>query len=314
MKTRLFACCTILYIALAGRHARAETTPEEDARRHYERGLAFYEDAAYDSALVELMRAYELRPAPILLYNIALVHRARNDYAAALQAFRKYMAQTGASDPHRGEVRAEIEELEQRVAEVMIHVDVAGAEILIDHHLVGTSPLREALLVNSGVRLLTVQRAGHPAQNRELRLAGRDSVELNITLGAGSVVASAQDVPQGAASEQRSRRRRGLWISWGLTGALAAGALGCGVAALTTEARLRDRRGQLGPDPDALEADSKKTTRLAIATDVLLVSTLGAGAFALWWTLRDDSAAQEPRSAAMNLRLLPSGMLLSAHY
>ncbi len=57
--------------------------PEVEARERYERALKLYEERAFDAALVELKLAAELRPSYKLLYNIAQVRLAMNDFAAA---------------------------------------------------------------------------------------------------------------------------------------------------------------------------------------------------------------------------------------
>jgi hypothetical protein len=331
MKTAAsLACCTLLSLLLCAAVAHAQQnarTADDEARRHYERGLSLYEDAAYDAALGELIRAYELRPAPILLYNIALVHRALNDHAAALAAFRQYVAASGKSLPEarRAEVDTQILELEQRVAQVVVQVDVPDAEILIDNRLVGQSPLREPLLVNAGMRQLSVQHPSYAPQNRQLRLAGGDHVEQVFRLAVAP--ASSADRPSAPSSEPDARRRRvrGLAISWGITGALAVTALGCGISALMQDRALADERESLAPDTESLQADADKTRRLAIAADVMTVATLGAGAVSLWWTLRrpgpraERPAAEAPvrssaRGASMELRLGLGQLALRAHY
>jgi tetratricopeptide (TPR) repeat protein len=336
--TRSLACLCLLLAALCSARAHAQPAvadrggaaaagnPDDEARRHYERGLALYEDAAYDAALGELVRAYELRPAPILLYNIALVNRALNDHAAALQAFRQYAAASGKSlnEARRSEVESQISELEQRVAEVTVQVDVPGAQILIDNRLVGASPLHEPLLVNAGMRQLTVQHPDFAPQNRQLRLAGNDRVEQVFRLGAAHEAQAASKQARSEEPDARRRRVRGLVISWGITGALAAAALGCGISALRHDRALADARESLAPDTDALQADSDKTRRLALATDVLMVSALGAGAVSLWWTLRRPRARPDQQSAALGshagtgfrlgLGVGPTSVLVRASY
>jgi PEGA domain len=320
MKTRSFVCCSLLLWALGSVPVRAQqgANSDDEARRHYERGLALYEDAAYDAALGELIRAYELRPAPILLYNIALVHRALNDHAAALQAFRQYVAVSGKSlaDPRRAEVDAQIAELAQRVAEVTVRVDVAGAQILIDNRLVGASPLHEPLLVNAGMRQLSVQHPDYTPQNRQLRLAGNDHVEQVFELRTSPSPAQAGTSPDARSDEPDARRRRvrGLVISWGITGALAGAALGCGISALLHDRALADERESLAPDTDTLQADADTTRRLALATDVLMVATLGAGAVSLWWTLRRPRARPDQHTAALGLGVGPTSVLVRATY
>src|SRR5262245_24707637 len=66
-----------------------------EARGRFERGIELYEEGDMDAALVELRRAYELAPSYKLLFNIGQVHLQKSDYASALDAFERYLAQGG---------------------------------------------------------------------------------------------------------------------------------------------------------------------------------------------------------------------------
>ncbi|MEZ4302901.1 MAG: hypothetical protein R3B70_48710, partial [Polyangiaceae bacterium] len=44
-----------------------------EARTRYEKGKQLYGEGAFDAALAELQRSYELAPSYKILYNIALV-------------------------------------------------------------------------------------------------------------------------------------------------------------------------------------------------------------------------------------------------
>jgi len=60
-----------------------------------------YDQNQLDEALRLLTRAYELSPRPSILYNQAQVLRTKNDCAAALDAYDRFIATTTASDPNR---------------------------------------------------------------------------------------------------------------------------------------------------------------------------------------------------------------------
>ena len=134
------------------RRARSRPTPEpgseqlREARTRFQRGIELYEEGDMDAALVELRRAYELAPSYKLLFNIGQVQLQKSDYASALDSFERYLAQGGdnISRKRRGELEPLVQKLRQRVAEVTVTVDVAGAEVLVDDLPRGTAPLARA--------------------------------------------------------------------------------------------------------------------------------------------------------------------------
>src|SRR3954453_22607693 len=82
--------------ALALLHAAtAHADAASEARARYERALKFYDDGVYDAALVELTRAYELKPSFRLIYNIAQTKLAMRDYAGAIESFQRYLREGG---------------------------------------------------------------------------------------------------------------------------------------------------------------------------------------------------------------------------
>jgi tetratricopeptide (TPR) repeat protein len=82
-----------------------------EAKGQYDQGLAAYERGEYQQAVDCFTRAYDLDPAPILLFNIAQSHWKQGDGAAALRFYRRYLeADPGGAERARAEAR--IRELE----------------------------------------------------------------------------------------------------------------------------------------------------------------------------------------------------------
>jgi hypothetical protein len=67
----------------------AVVSPEQvsSARVHFLRGVESYKEGAFDIAVVEFTRAYEIAPNFRVLYNIAQSQAERHDYAAALSQY-----------------------------------------------------------------------------------------------------------------------------------------------------------------------------------------------------------------------------------
>jgi tetratricopeptide (TPR) repeat protein len=83
-----------LVASLAPLPCRADESPAANvvaARRHYDKGRAFYEQGAYRDAIAELEAAHALDPsAKDLVFNLGVVHEKLGDLDDALQWLRLY--------------------------------------------------------------------------------------------------------------------------------------------------------------------------------------------------------------------------------
>ena len=296
-------------------HGTVRADADDEARARYERALSLYEDGVYDAALVELRRAYELRPSYKLLYNIGQVRLALKDYAGALEAYQQYLRDGGGQIPAaRVEtVQKEMARLEQRVARLDVQVDVQGADVSIDDVSVGTSPLAGPLLVNSGTRRLTVRHPDYPEQTARVSIAGGEQKAVPFSLAgrppeahatatqpeakpAADAALKAAPVAAVAVTSREDevarhkRARVAMWTSWSVTGALGLTAIGLAAGAAKNNGKLDDARGAVGDAADAKQAELEdlkdKTHRLAIMTDVFTGAAVAAAGVSLWLTLR----------------------------
>jgi len=83
---------------------------EEQARSHYQRGQRHYNVGDFDGAIDEFKRAYEISPAPGLLFNIAQAYRAKKDREHALYFYSTYLREDP-NAPEREFVEARMSEL-----------------------------------------------------------------------------------------------------------------------------------------------------------------------------------------------------------
>jgi len=99
--------------------AAAQTPPPptaDQAREHYERGLAKYNLAEFDAAIVEFKQSYELSKAPRLLFNIAQAYRLKKDYESALYFYNTYI-RADPNPPNLDDVDAKIDEMKRALDE-----------------------------------------------------------------------------------------------------------------------------------------------------------------------------------------------------
>jgi hypothetical protein len=312
---------------LQGGHALG-ADPEREARDRYESAVKLYEEGAYDAALVELNRAAELRPSYKLFYNIGQVRFAMHDYAAAIDAYRQYLDKGGDKIPpaRRDQVQKELNTLVQRVAKLSIEVDVPGAEISVDDVVVGSAPLAGPLVVNSGIRRVTVRHPDYASQSRRINLVGGGQERVSFALANPSATVAPAAPPPSAGNPEphpsqpappavsapprapsappktthesqpspQANAHSVPWLGWVLTGAFAAGAAVTGGLALSANSTLkRDRDERLDKSSSEVASEATKVRTLAVVTDTLAAAALVAGSVSLWLTLGSTKSGPE---------------------
>lgn len=167
--------------------ARADDSPKasiHEAADHFERGVKLYEEQDWRSALIEFERAYSISPHYSVLYNIGQCRYQLQDYAGSLTAFETYLATGGGEESaeQQQRVKATLDALRGRVAQVVVVADVDGAEITVDDVVVGTTPLASPVVVSEGRRKIVASKVGRKAVSRYVDVAGRDSADVSFHL------------------------------------------------------------------------------------------------------------------------------------
>jgi tetratricopeptide (TPR) repeat protein len=97
-KRGLVVACVVLALSgavmTAASHARAEPADERAlARGHFDRGVALAKAGSYEAALLEFQQAYRIAPHFSVLYNIGQAELALDRPGAAVETFRRYLAE-----------------------------------------------------------------------------------------------------------------------------------------------------------------------------------------------------------------------------
>jgi tetratricopeptide (TPR) repeat protein len=95
--------CAWLALAAPGRAAAPAPADADEAAASalVEQAARAYDQNQLDQALRLLARAYQRSPRPSILYNQAQVLRTKNDCAAALDAYQRFISATAPDDPDR---------------------------------------------------------------------------------------------------------------------------------------------------------------------------------------------------------------------
>jgi len=325
---RALVLCLGVSLASPPAVAQPATKPDDsaEARTRYKKGMDLYEEGAFDAALTELQRAYDLAPSYKILYNVALVYMQLNDFAGALRNFRKYLDDGGKKidQKRRADVEKEIAKLQSRVANIELSVNVEGAEVTVDDLDVGETPLDAPLVVNAGKRKIGVSKSGYVPANKVVVVAGGDKKKLALELRPGNAPAATPGPApsSGGATPSKTtptqsgpapKGRKVPWLWWGVTGGLAAGTAVVGVVTLGAQKDLDDKKAHPA-DRQSLDDAANKTRTLAIVTDVLLVGTVAVGGYATYRTFFAKPSDATQDRARLSLGVGPGRVELSGSF
>jgi tetratricopeptide (TPR) repeat protein len=118
-----------LALALTLATAPATAKPDDAQARAlvlFDRGKLAYKEGRFDESILLLKEAYAIKAEPILLYNIARAHEAKQQFPEAVEAYKKYLA-TSTDPPDRADVEQKITTLEKAIAEAKREADAAAA-------------------------------------------------------------------------------------------------------------------------------------------------------------------------------------------
>jgi hypothetical protein len=162
----------------AAHAARAE------AKRHFDKAVALYNDDDFDAALVEFETSYQIYPAPGLLYNIGLTQKVLFRYVDAIATLSRYLAE--ARDPPAErlvEVRQLIADMKALLADLTLTVSPAGTVVSIDGRSVGTTPVPPISLA-AGHHLLELEATDHRPLRKEFIIVAGKPLALSFELQA----------------------------------------------------------------------------------------------------------------------------------
>jgi tetratricopeptide (TPR) repeat protein len=314
---RLLVVLPLLALVAAPARARADDAPAspaaptpaepapvtdpttEEARAHHRRGLELYDEGDMRLALVELERAYAIGKSFKVLFNIGQVYFQLNDYAKARLTFERYLAEGGSAiaEKRRADVEKDLATLRTRTATLTLRVNVEGAEITIDDASMGKAPL-EAAIVNAGKLRVQISKPGFATRTREITLAGGDVQTVDFDL--------IQTKPDVVVTQTTSGLPGAAIASWIVTGLLAAGTVGTGIAAVAASSKYDSKRETpiAGPPEEAradLERQRSLVRGLALTTDILAVATLAGAGVSLYLTLKPKPQPDAPQVRVQGL-------------
>lgn len=160
---------------------QAQAAQLEEAKRHFQQGVALYNDANYGAALAEFEAAFKIRQSGGVLYNIGLSQKALFRYNEAIQSLVKLLDLDPKMTPERrNEVQQLITEMKALLAEVTLDVTPAGATVLVDGRTVGVTPLVYPLA--TGQHVVEISAEGYKPLRRELMITAGVPLKIATAL------------------------------------------------------------------------------------------------------------------------------------
>ena len=316
----------LVALILAASPSRARDTPAagatpppsaqlEEARTHFNRGVKFYTDADYRSALVEFQKTYRVAPNARVLFDIGRTYDELQDFAGAVKAFRDYLAEGGAgvTQARRAEVEADLRRLEAHVATVEISVNEPGADVVAEgerHIDLGKSPLASAVLLNGGQWTIVATKPGFERAEERLTAAGGDAKSLALKVvptpaaPVVPVLVAAQPPAVIAPARRRQRSLTRVWTGLAVTSGLAAGAGAMGLLTLGAKSSYDRELGRLPGNADSVAHARTRERTLALFTDVLGGAAIVSAAVTAVLYL-GASGTPSPRAATSYPKLTP---------
>lgn len=279
----------------------------EEARERFQRGLALARAGNCGGALAELEASFRLAPRPNTMFNIAQCHEELHRYDLALASYQRYLDIASEDAEDRLTVERTMRTLTGLLGTIHVQSNVPS-QVWLDDRVVGVAP--GDVVVPGGTHVLELRAEGYVPERREVSVAARAQVEIDVLLAEARTEVTVQHhttVEQHTTVERHESPPiplpvfiTGVVLS---AGALAAGA-GFGISAMI------ERQRQLSLHP-ALPRDPKAIEDAALLADVFLITglVLTAGTVAIGFLTdfggSDSDSADDSDPESVSVSWLP---------
>lgn len=325
--TRAVVLASALQLAVAPM-ALAQSAPggEAEGRTRFSRGIELYKENNFHAALAEFRAAYAAAPSWRIQYNLGQTLYQLQDYAGALAAFEKYLAEGAdkVDGAKKTEVDGEIGKLRQRVATITVFVPRPGAqgepppaEVLVDDESKGTVKDKLEIVVSAGRRKFSASAAGYRAATRVLDVAGATKVVLQLPLEPLSAPAPAAkpDPVTPPPAAHRAKSRLPFWLGLTATTLAAGGAVTFGILAKREHDKYKDELGIPNIAPESLQSTRDATKNNALAADILGGATIALAGFTIVaFVLTSGDAAPAKPAAKLQPLVGPGSLGLAGRF
>jgi hypothetical protein len=274
MERRVLSSLALVLVLGTGARVSAQADTDAKARMQFQQGIELVEAGKFEQAAVAFETAYQIKPSYKILFNIAQVENEIGHFAAALQAYTRYLAEGGSEIPadRLATVKAEIERLNALVGTLEVRSGESGAVVFVDGKRHGATPLAGPVFLDLGDHEVTLKRGTETLHREIVRIQGGKQLVLEVggeaRPGAEEAEAAGAE-PEQPPEAESGGKRLWTWVALGVGGAAAIGAAVSGGLASSTMSDLEDAC----PDstcPASKQSDIDKGRNLALTADVLM--------------------------------------------
>jgi hypothetical protein len=200
-----------------GLPTNAAFAQENVYKLHLENGVKLFADKNYPAALAEFQAAYEAKPSPNPLVNIALCEKALFRYPKAIVALETALERYAAvMDPGDKTAATEaIAEMRALLGNVTLSVVPATATVLVDGETLKEGAITKPIPLGPGDHKVEVRADGFVAAERTVTVVSGEQIRLTLALARDSVALVAprttapvvEPAPTAPKRDQASERR-----------------------------------------------------------------------------------------------------------
>lgn len=170
-----------VFLAMGATTAQAQS--EQDARQRFLQGAQLFQQERYAEALSAFEESYQIRPVPVVLFNIGQTLWSLHRGGEAAAAFEQYLAQAEEIPPRqRRAIEETLAQLRQELGLVRVFVNVEGAQVRANGRDLGSSPFDMVHYVDPGPVLFRGEAPGHEAAEERVSVAAGAMHEVHLEL------------------------------------------------------------------------------------------------------------------------------------
>jgi hypothetical protein len=177
--------------------AARPAAPADAYKLHMENGVKLYADKNFPAAVVEFQAAYEARPGPNPLVNVALCAKEMFRYPQAISALETALSKHGdAMDPSdKRAAEAAIKEMRALLGTVRVALTPPEATLLVDGEDLPAGAAASPIALGPGVHKVSARAEGYSSAEQSVSIAsGREqTVTLALRAEKGRVTIEAPD-------------------------------------------------------------------------------------------------------------------------
>jgi hypothetical protein len=202
------------------------------SRRLFSEGVEAARERKWEEALEKFQRSYEIAPRTMTLINLAGAQVNTGRLVAASESYRRFLRET--TDSTQAKLRTAaakmLQSLEERIAYAQIRVSGLAPmdKLKLDSDEFSRASLGEAVPMDPGPHMLTVERNGRNVAQRRFTIAEGQTQEINFA--APSATVTPEENLSSATPTDRAARSRSsgssIWkspILWTAVGVVVVG-------------------------------------------------------------------------------------------